>query len=157
MRCIDCGYLVIRDAGDPHHEYTRDSRKVVAGVSAIDEQLARDRRLYMLHCYRDRWSASGESAAAAAVEVNRRRLICRTAYPYSEGSPAEHRVSHRARTTRRWVIAGAFFGPFAAVSAGGIVAQGDKLNELPTALVIATAAAVLGVAVLVINLVFNRD
>ena len=147
MKCINCGYLsdhVLdhQGSGRVYHEYSRSE-------PVSDWRFTR--------CYRHRWTPPGADRQWVQREISRDRLICRTAYPYSEGSPEEHRVSHRARTTRRWLVAGAFFGPFGAAAAAGVAAQGPGLDVQATSLLLAGAALFLAAVVLTINLVFIRD
>ena len=158
MKCIDCGYLVRNYGTELHDEYTRELRDVLDGVSVpIGAATAMSRGWHRLHCYRDRWHGSPQSVGGVAQEINRFRLVCRTAFPYSEGSPAEHRVSHRVRTTRRWFVAGAFLGVFAIIAAALITNTPPPLDVRPTAIVTVGAASVLGLVVLAFNLLFVRD
>ena len=160
MRCIDCGYLASDSAEEgPHKEYLRYARDAFADASGHDEVLeATWRGWEFAHCYRGRWHGSQFArGTAVAKQMNRPRFICRTAYPYSEGSPEEHRVSHRARTTRRWFVASGFLGVFAIIAAALITNTPPPLDVRPTAFLTVGAAGVLGVAVLAFNLLFVRD
>ena len=140
MKCIECGYLAVyRTDQDPHDELNLFARDPATLPVAV-------------HCYRNRWGRLED----AEKEATRDRLICRTAYPYSEGSPEEHRASHRARTTRRWVVAGASFGPFVAATTAVLTARPD-VDLVSTAWVVGVAAVVLGVVVLAIDLFAIRD
>jgi hypothetical protein len=154
--CLDCGYLsrmMVVDTNGRQEEqspnqFLRAEWKKDKTVMGIQE----------LHCYRRIWDNQVDALPDEQHKVIRIPRFCSKYFRYAGGSPGEHMETHRARTQRRWVIAGALIGPYIATSAGYIASNMASRDGDPVKIFWVASLGLIGViiAVLVINLVFNK-
>ncbi len=156
--CADCGYLSTAPIANhpnresPHHEISKDSR---------NSWRRGDTTTYLgrAHCFRRRWD---NREFRDMTDLHYQNVFkprqCSLFFPFSEGSPAEHREAHRNRTNRRWLIAGALVGPYIATAAGFATSEIARSEEFPATLVLglSVAFAALILTALLINLTLNR-
>lgn len=152
--CLDCGYLAFPvptdNYGGESLEPSRSMRANWRNGKMLDGTVN-------AVCYRNLWSNRNDPTNAKSDVVLRGRL-CSKYYPYSGGSPGEHAESHRARTNRRWLVAGGFLGPYVATSIGFIASDVAKIGNVPSTI---AGMAILGLvglalAVWVVNVTLNR-
>lgn len=140
--CAECGYLVTNYA--EHNIVDADRRE-----ARIFEPST--------HCYRRIWTR-GKEQGTVEWEANRPR-ICGSFFPFSDGTPHDHRDSHRARSTRRWLIGGSLIAPYgaatSAILAGELTRMDGFRDWVGFALLIGLGIVL--VAILGINRVFARD
>jgi hypothetical protein len=161
MKCVDCAYLVRESHRGKHTELTRYERDAIQHHQREQPNLLAQIR-FDIHCYRHRWNGKTISNRGKFPDVYfkqlEKRQLCGVAFPYSEGSPEEHRVTHRTVSTRRWLLAGGFLGPYAATSAGFLAAQAasvDGIQRPSVVFVLAVGAGIVAI-VLAINHIFVR-
>ena len=95
--CAECGYLVTIFAT---HEVIRPDRREARAFEPST------------HCYRRIW---GGRPGEVDREANKPRF-CGSFFPFSDGTASDHRDSHRARSTRRWMIGGSLLAPYGAAT-----------------------------------------
>lgn len=106
--CLDCGYLCLE-----HWE-----ARGLPEEQSFYQQLRNDWKdanntqgLQILRCFRRLWDNTLRHIPDEQIKRVKKPRVCPRFFPYSGGSLSEHMESHRARTQRRWVVAGALIGP----------------------------------------------
>lgn len=138
--CAECGYLVTNHAT---HEVVRPDRREAGDFEPST------------HCYRRIW---GGRPNEVRREANKPRL-CGSFFPFSDGTATEHRDSHRARSTRRWMIGGSLIAPYgaatSAILAGELTRGGGFRDWVGYGLLIGLGVILL--AILVVNRFFAKE
>lgn len=137
---------------EPHYEVsigTRNKWRQDDTLSGLDSA----------HCFRRRWdNREYPDMTYDHYHTVLKPRRCSVFFPFSEGSPAEHREAHRSRTNRRWLVAGALVGPYIATAVGFATSEIATAEEFPTTLVLGLSATFVALilAALLINLTLNR-
>ena len=154
--CAECGYLVTNYAS---HEVIDSDR--------------RQARVFepSTHCYRRIWTrgkegkkfkSTGEVSPSVTEvihwEANRTR-ICGSFFPFSDGTPLEHRDSHRARSTRRWLIGASLVAPYGAATSAILVGDLTRMEgfRIWVAYGLLIGSAILVFTILALNRFFVRN
>ena len=164
--CVQCGYFsrpvhrTTYDGSKPTH--TIEDRHGEIGFSPrqdFADQLPRDIQVLDAHCFRGIWHNDNESDMAVMTRNPIKPRFCWRFYPYSEGEPSEHRISHRNRTNRRWLVAGGLIGPYVATGVGFLASELSRNGSAESTLLIGlmTGFVLLSVVALVVNLTLNRE
>lgn len=107
--CAECGYLVTNHAT---HEVIRPDRREAGAFEPST------------HCYRRIWGGPPEKVDR---EANKPRF-CGSFFPFSDDTPSDHRDSHRARSTRRWLIGAALIAPYGAATSAIMVGELTRMD-----------------------------
>ena len=136
--CLECGYLVTNFST---HEMIDDDRRSAGVIPPA------------AHCYRRIWMREDVEREA------KRPRICGSFFPYSDDTASNHRDSHRARSTRRWLIGASLVAPYGAATSAILVGELTRMDGFRVwigyGLLIGLGIVVL--AILGINRIFVRN
>ena len=127
--CLDCGYLIGEFWPDDvvganvNAELRVPDRLDIASGALSWNMKAR------IFCARHLWITFPEDTFLERYQQVTKARSCGMFFPYSEGSAQDHRDSHRSRTNRRWLVAGALIGPYIATAAGFIASESSKTTS----------------------------
>jgi len=152
--CLECGYLALPQVA------TKIGGEILEPPRPFRFHWKNENMLEAISgtlCYRGVWDARNNPDDRDPEKVLRPR-ICPRFYPYIGGAPAEHAESHRARTNRRWVVAGGLIGSYVATSTGFIASEVVRNGGAPLSLFRLVLLGLIGLAVIVfiINITLNR-